>query len=450
MKQVRDYTEGNITKNLWSLASPMIVSQILQTVFYVVDLIFIGMVGSIAIAAVSIATIFMMTLSTMAHGLSIGTTAVIARFIGQRDRETASHFASQSILISLVLGLIAGITAFFFSEFLFSFLGATPEITESGIGYFRISLLGTFALFLQFTIGSIFRATGEVRVAMTLTVIATLLNLILDPLLIFGIYPFPELGVNGAAWASVVALIAASLAGCAILVRGSFAVTLKSSDFIPNYQSIWRIVRIAVPAASRRIIRDAARIVMMKIVSIYGVFFIAAYGIGMRIDMIAMLPGMGLSAATSTLVGQNLGAGKINNCEKSTWTALKYLGAIMGCLGIIFYIFAPFFISSLCTVPVQLLKTGTQYLHYITISYIFVSAIMIFGGALNGAGDSISPLIISGTAAWIIQIPIAILFSEIIFSGPEGIWLAILITTILESFVFMTWFARGKWKLKKI
>lgn len=449
MRQVRDYTEGSITKNIWSLASPMIISQILQTVFYIVDLVFIGMVGSNAIAAVSIATIFMMTLSTVAHGLSIGTTAVIARFIGQRDRETASHFASQSILISVVLGLIAGITAFFFAEFLFSFLGATPKITEGGIGYFKISLLGTFALFLQFTIGSIFRATGEVSVTMVLTVIATLLNLILDPLLIFGVYPFPELGVDGAAWASVIALIAASLTGLAMLAKGSFVITLKSSDFIPDYPSMWRIVKIAVPAASRRIIRDAARMVMMRIVSVYGTYFIAAYGIGMRIDMIAMLPGMGLSAATSTLVGQNLGAGKIKNCEISTLVSLKYLGAIMGSLGIIFYISAPYLIS-VFDKTVAVLNAGTQYLHYITISYIFVSAIMIFGGALNGAGDSISPLVISGTAAWIIQIPAAVFLSKYIFPGPEGIWFAILITAILESLAFMAWFSAGKWKLKKI
>ncbi|MBI5375506.1 MAG: MATE family efflux transporter [Candidatus Schekmanbacteria bacterium] len=444
-----DLTEGNISKNLWSLASPMIISQIVQTVFYIADLIFVGMVGSTAIASVSIATIFMMTLSTAAHGLSIGTTAIIARLVGQRKDDEAAFIAGQSIMLCFLLGAAIGIPAYFKGEALFGFLGANEELVKVGVGYFKISLLGIFALFLQFITSSIFRATGEARISMLLTLMATALHFIFDPLLIFGIGPFPKLGVNGAAYASIIALVISSATGTIMLLSGSYRIKVVAKDFTINLSALWRIFKIAIPAASRRLIRDAARMVMMKIVAIYGTSAIAAYGIGMRLDMIAMLPGMGLSAATSTLVGQNLGAGKPENSEKSTWISVKHLSLIMSVFAVIFFVFAPYIISMFDRAS-NVISAGTEYMHYISISYIFVAIIMVIGGAFNGAGDAMSPLVISGSAAWILQLPLAGLLATKMSFGPAGIWGAILLSAIIESAAFLIWFKQGNWKLKKV
>ncbi len=446
-KPKRKLTEGSIPKSVWALALPMMIGNILQTLFNVVDMIFVGKLGAEAIAAVSMSGIIMMLIITAAIGLSVGTTAMVARFTGAKNIEQANNVAMQSLILGGVIFVLLAIFGTIFAESLLRLIGARQEVLKLSVGYIRIIFVGSITMLVLFQGSAILRGAGDAVTPMKILILSTVLNLILDPLLIFGIWIFPRLEVRGAAYATVFARGVGMLIVLWVLVRGYSNIHINLKKIKLDFKIMWRIIKIAVPGFIRPMFRSVSSLIVMGIVALYGTYAVAAYGICIRINMIVMKPGFGLGLATATLVGQNLGAGKPERAEKSAWIALVFYDLIMVIVGSLFFIFAPGLIKIFNTNP-EVVRMGVSFLHIVTLSYIFLAPSIILGNAMNGAGDTVSPAFITGIAQLGVRIALALIFTKICGLDTIGIWLAVAISIVVEGIVMVGWFSMGKWKHK--
>ena len=427
----------------------MMVGNVLQTTFNVIDMIFVGKLGAEAIAAVSLSGMILMLVITLIVGIGIGTTAMVSRYIGAREASKANEVALQSILFGGVAAAFLAGFGYFFSEPLLKIFRAEPSVVKLGTDYLEIMFLGSFTMFLLFLGAAILRGAGDALTPMLVMVLSTIINIIADPLLIFGLGPFPRLEIRGAAYATVFARGIGMLIILYILIKGySFIhISLKKLRF--NFKIIWRLIRIAIPASLQMATRSTSGLVMMSIVSMYGTYALAAYGIGLRINMIVMMPGFGLGAATATLVGQNLGAKSPQRAMKSAWMSLIYYEVIMLLIGSLFFLFAPQIIQVFNNNP-EVIKEGVSFLRIITISYAFLAMGIILHQALYGAGDTVPPMVITAVSLFIVRIPLAFILPGLFSLHTLGIWLAMAISTVLEGTAVGFWFYSGRWKRKQV
>jgi len=445
----RDLTTGSISNSIWILAWPMMVGNFLQTAFNVVDMIFVGKLGPEAIAAVSLSGMILMLIITLIVGLSIGTTAMVARFIGAKEYSQANEVALQSLVFGGISSLLLAVIGFFFSEPLLRIFGAEATVVKMGTDYLSIMFLGSFTMFLFFLGAAILRGAGDALTPMLILMLSTLINIVADPLLIFGLGPFPRLEIKGAALATVLARGIGMFIILIILLRGYSYIHISLKNLKLKFDILWRIIKIAIPGSLQMAIRSVSGLVIMSIVVVYGTFALAAFGIGLRINMIVMMPGFGLGAATATLVGQNLGAKQPQRAEKSSWIALIYYEAIMIVVGSLFYLFAPKIISAFNNNP-EVIQEGTSFLRILVFSYIFLAMGIILHQSLHGAGDTVPPMIITAISMIGIRIPLAYFLPKLFLLGTLGLWLAFALSTVLEGSVVAFWFKAGRWKKKKI
>lgn len=448
-RQNRDLTTGSIYRSIWVLALPMMIGNFLHTAFNVVDMIFIGKLGPEAIAAVSLCGMILMLIITLLVGIGIGTTAIVARHIGAKDYAKANEVALQSILLGTLVTLSITVAGYFLSETLLKLFGAETSVVQLGTVYLRITFLGSITMFILFGGAAILRGAGDAHTPMFILIFSTLINIVADPLLIFGIGPFPRLEIAGAAIASVIARGVGMFITLFILIKGYSLIQITFKDLKLKFDVMWRIIRLAVPGSIQMGIRSVSGLILMRIVAFYGTYALAALGIGLRINMIVMMPGFGLGAAVATLVGQNLGAKQPQRAEKSAWISLGIYEVIMICTGSIFYLFAPKIISVFNTNP-NVLYQGASFLHIVTLSYVFLAMAIVLQQALNGAGDTLSPMVITGIAVLGLRIPLAMVLPRLFALSTSGIWLAVALSTALEGSVVAFWFRSGRWKKKKI
>jgi len=448
-RQNRNLTSGSIYQNIWMLALPMMIGNFLHTAFNVVDMIFIGKLGPEAIAAISLCGMILMLIITLLVGIGIGTTAIVARHIGAKDYAKANEVALQSILFGTLVTLSITVAGYFLSETLLKLFGAETSVVQLGTVYLRITFLGSITMFILFGGAAILRGAGDAHTPMFILIFSTIINIVADPLLIFGIGPFPRLEIAGAAIATVIARGVGMFITLFILIKGYSLIQITFKDLKLKFDVMWRIIRLAVPGSLQMGIRSVSGLILMRIVAFYGTYALAALGIGLRINMIVMMPGFGLGAAVATLVGQNLGAKQPQRAEKSAWISLGIYEVIMICTGSIFYLFAPKIISVFNTNP-NVLYQGASFLHIVTLSYVFLAMAIVLHQALNGAGDTLSPMVITGIAVLGLRIPLAMVLPRLFDLSTSGIWLAMALSTALEGSVVAFWFRSGRWKKKKI
>jgi len=448
-KRNRDLTSGNISKNIWVLAWPMMVGNILQTAFNVVDMIFVGKLGAEAIAAVSLSGMILMLIITLIIGIGIGTTALVARFIGAKEYSKANEVALQSILFGGISSLILAVIGFYYSEPLLELFGAEALVIKLGTDYLSIMFLGSFTMFLLFLGAAILRGAGDAMTPMLILMLSAFINIVADPLLIFGLGPFPRLEIKGAAIATVIARGIGMLIILFILIKGYSYIKINLRNIKLKFDIIWRITRIAIPGSIQMGTRSISGLIMMSIVVLYGTYALAAYGIGLRVVMIVMMPGFGLGAATATLVGQNLGAKQPQRAEKTVWIALIFYEVIMIVIGCLFYLLAPKIIYVFNNNP-EVIREGVSFLRIVTLSYVFLAMGIVLHQSLHGAGDTIPPMIITGISLLGVRIPLAFFLPKFFALNTQGIWLAIALSTVLEGSVVAFWFKAGRWKRKKI
>lgn len=445
----RDFTEGSIGLAIFILSVPMILEMIMESLFAIVDIFFVAKLGAEAVAVVGITEAMMAIVYAVAFGLAIGATATVARRVGEKDFENAAKTAAHVIYLGLIISLVLSAVGIIFAPVFLRLLGAEPQVVAEGTTFTRILLGGNASVVFIFLLNGIFRGAGDAAIAMRVLWLANGLNIILDPLLIFGIWIFPEMGVTGAAVATVIGRGTGVLFAAWCLFGKGGRITIHRESWAFDPRLLWKLVRLSATAVLQFTIGTASWSVLVRVVAGFGSEAIAGYIIGLRIIVFALLPSLGLSNAAATLVGQNLGAGKPERAERSVWTAAFFNGGFLGLVGLIFLIFSAQIIGSFTTEP-AVLAYGTDCLRIVAYGFVFYGFGMVVETAFNGAGDTWTPTYLNFFIFWMFEIPLAYLLAYHFDLGPNGVFWAITLAFSLLAVVSALLFRRGKWKEKVV
>ena len=445
----RDLTKGSIIKNIWVLALPMVIEMLMQSTFNIIDLFWVGKLGATAIASVSLAGVILMVYFSIIMGVATSSSALVARRIGEKDNQGANHIIIQALFLGIILSLVFGYIGFVNSGFFITVLGASSDVIREATPYLEIIFAGSITIVFLFLINGIFRGVGDAVEAMYVLLFSNVLNLVLDPLLIFGIGPFPRLGIRGAAIATIFARLCGVILQLFILLHGNARIKLSLEKISIDFSIIYRIIVIGIPASGQLFLRMVAMLVIMRIVTLFGTLAVAAYGIVIKIFQFILFPGFGFGNAAATLVGQNLGAGSPKRAELTAWITGFFNMALLGGVAVIFFIFAPTLIK-LFSKDIQVIKFGISCLRIIATSYLFIGLGVVLSRSLMGAGDTISPFIINAFTLWVLQLPLAFILAKSFGLGVNGIWTAIAFANIINVLITASWFRVGKWKYRKI
>lgn len=440
-----DFTRGPIGRALALLAIPMMLEMAMESVFAVVDIAFVARLGTDAIAAVGITEALVTVLYGIAIGLGTGLTAMVARRIGAKDPDAASQVTGQAIWIGAVLSVLIGVAGVAYARDLLEIMGASSSVVEQGQGFTAVLLGGSCSIIYLFLLNAAFRGAGDATVALRSLWLANGCNIVLDPCLIFGLGPFPEMGVTGAAVATTIGRGVGVIYQLWYLMagRGRIALQIRHLRLVPALIS--RLLRISLGGIGQFLIATASWIGVMRIVAIYGSPAIAAYTIALRMMEFTFLPAWGLGNAAATLVGQNLGAKQPDRAEQSAWRAAKYNAAFMTAAGIILLIFARG-ITGLFTDETDVLRWGTSCLQIMGIGFPMYAVGMVIIQSLNGAGDTTTPAVLNFICFWIVQIPLAFMLATSTVLGPNGAFTAIVVSESLLTILGVIMFRRGTWK----
>lgn len=443
-----DHTKGRIGKALGLLAIPMMLEMSMESVFAVVDIAFVSRLGTDAVAAVGITEALVTVLYAIAVGLGLGVTAMVSRRIGAKQREAAANVTGQAIWIGGVLSLIIGVGGAAFAADMLRLMGATDSVVDTGTGFAAVLLGGSASILYLFLLNAAFRGAGDAVVALRSLWLANGINILLDPCLIFGIGPFPELGVTGAAVATTIGRSVGVLYQLWFLFdgRGRLGFHLRNLALAPALIS--RMLMISIGGVGQFLISTSSWIIIMRIVALYGSTAVAAYTIALRMLEFVWLPSWGLGNAAATLVGQNLGAGKSDRAEQSAWHAAKYNAIFMTAIGAFFVILAPVVIDLFSSDP-EVVRYGISCLRIIGLGFPLYAIGMIMTQALNGAGDTMTPTLINFVCFWVLQIPLAYWLATDMSLGPNGVFLAIVVSESLLTIISIAVFRRGSWKHRK-
>ena len=444
-----DYTAINLNRSILLLAIPMVLEMVMESVFAVVDVFFVSRLGADAVATVGITESLITLVFSVALGLSMATTAMVARRIGEGDREEACIAAMQAIWIGIFVSVLIGVTGFVFAGDFLRWMGGEAALIETGTGYARILLTGSGTVLMLFLINAIFRGAGNAAIAMRVLWIANAINLVLDPCLIFGLGPFPEMGVAGAAVATTIGRGAGVALQLWALFWGKGRISLSSRHVVSRFDIIGRLLRVASTGTLQYLVATASWVAMVRIIALFGSPALAGYTIAIRVIVFTILPSWGLSNAAATLVGQNLGAGQPERAEKSVWLSGLYNMLFLGLVSLVF-IFAPGPIVGLFTSDPEVLRVGTACLRIIAYGYVAYAYGMVMVQAFNGAGDTITPTFINLGCYWLFQIPLAYALAVKFQFADHGVFVAILAAETAMAVVAILLFRRGKWKLQSI
>jgi len=445
----QDYTEGPIGRAVVLLAIPMVLEMVLESVFAVVDVFWVSRLGADAVATVGITESMLALIYAVAIGLSMGAAATVARRIGEKNPDGAARAAVQSIGLGIAVAVPIGILGALFAPRLLALMGASSGVVANGATFTRIMLGANVVILLLFLINAIFRGAGDASIAMRSLWLANIINLTLDPCFIFGLGPFPKLGVAGAAVATTCGRGIGVLFQFWILSRGRGRIVIRREHMSLDPAAMWRLLRISGNGIFQVMIGTASWVGVVRLLSGFGSAVVAGYTIGIRIIVFAILPSWGLSNAAATLVGQNLGAGKPDRAERSVWIAALYNMIFLGSVGLAFVLLARPLIG-LFTQDPAITPFGIDCLRIISYGFLFYAFGMVMTQAFNGAGDTWTPTRINLFIFWFWEIPLGYVLSRTFGWGPRGVFAAIAIAFSTLAVVSTTIFRRGKWKLKKV
>jgi putative MATE family efflux protein len=427
----------------------MILEMIMESLFAIVDIYFVAKLGADAVAVVGITEAMMAIVYAVAFGLAIGATATVARRIGEKDFENAAKTAAHVLYLGLIISLIMSVVGIIFAPTFLTLLGGEPQVVEQGTMFTRIMLGGNASVVFIFLLNAIFRGAGDAAIAMRVLWLANGINIVLDPLLIFGVWIFPEMGVTGAAVATTIGRgIGVIYAAWCLFGKGG-RITIEKNHWTFDPKLLWKLVKLSATAVLQFTIATASWSALVRVVAGFGSEAIAGYVIGLRVIIFALLPSLGLSNAAATLVGQNLGAEKPGRAERSVWTAAFLNAGFLGLVGLVFLIFSAQIIGFFTTEP-QVLIYGTNCLHIVAYGFVFYGFGMVLETAFNGAGDTITPTYLNFFIFWLFEIPLAYVLAYHYDLGPNGVFWAITIAFSVLAVVSALLFRRGKWKLKVV
>jgi putative MATE family efflux protein len=445
----QDYTAGNLNRAIFLLAIPMVLEMALESLFAVVDVFWVGRLGVDAVTTVGITESMLALVFAVGIGLSLSTTAMVARRIGEKDPEDAAISGVQAIILGLAVSVAMGLPLGIFAPHLLRAMGAPPSVVATGSGYARIALGGCGAIVMLFLNNGIFRGAGDAAIAMRLLWVSNIINLILDPCLIFGLGPFPRLGVTGAALATFSGRSIGVLYQFYRLLRGTERIHVLARHLRLNLGVLWRLLRVSLTGILQFTIANASWIGLMRIISLFGAAAVAGYTVAIRILIFYILPSWGLSNAAATLVGQNLGAKRPDRAEQAVWRTGLYNMIFLGAVGVFFFVFAKpvvkLFIHDPAVTPIA--ATALRILSCGNVGYAYG---MVMLQAFNGAGDTVTPTIVNFFGFWVLELPLAYWLAVREGMHTYGALVAIVVAECSIAAASIVLFRRGRWKKQQI
>jgi len=443
------FTTGSIRRAIFMLSIPMILEMLMESIFAIVDIFYVSQVSVNAVATIGLTESVITLVYAIAIGLSMAATAVVARRVGENDIKGASQAAVQVIFLGTVVAIGISVIGIMYPKEILSIMGAETDLIEEGYGYTQVLLGGNITIMLLFLINAIFRGAGNASIAMWTLILSNGLNIILDPIFIFGFGPIEAYGVEGAAIATNIGRGSAVLFQLGILFFGYSKIKIAVKDLVLQVGVMLNLIKVSIGGIGQFLIGTSIWVFLMRIMSEFGSEVLAGYTIAIRVMMFTLMPAWGMSNAAATLVGQNLGAKQPERAEKSVWITGKYSAIFMLLVSIIYLIFSPQIVA-LFTTETEVVKYGSLCLRVIAAGYLFYGYGMVIINAFNGAGDTKTPTYINFVCFWLFQLPFAYLMAITLDFGPIGVFAAITLAEVLIAIIGIIWFRKGKWKLVEV
>lgn len=444
-----DWTKGAVFSNLLLLSWPMVVMESLYVVSQIVDLIWVGRLGSAAIAGVGIANIVLMIIMSMTMGLIVGARAMIARHIGALDIAGANHVVAQAIILSTTWGLLVTVIGLSLAEPVLSRFGLEAEVVTQGVAYIRIMFAGWVTMEVLVICLYSMQAAGDAVTPMKVELLLRVIHVTICPFLVLGWWVFPRMGVSGAALSNVISQCLGVLIVTWILFRGHTRLQPGWRDFHVTPGIIWRILRISIPALVMSLQRAFGNLILTWLIIPFGTLAVAAHSLASRMEMFIIIPGMALGNSTGVLVGQNLGAGQPERAEKSVWLAIGVLEAFMIVCSTVILLWAEGIMGIFATDP-GLVELGSVFLRIATAGYLVLAFVAVLQSGIAGAGDTIPTMVVSIVAIWAVQLPLAFILPRVTDLGVYGLRWAIVAATVAATIAYVVYFKLGRWKSKRV
>ncbi len=445
----RDWTKGSVVGNLWSLSWPLLIGNTLTMLGPTIDMIWVGKLGAASIAGVGVSGIAVMVVNSLLTGLFTGTTAMIARFVGAREEQSANRVAQQAFVIGVAFSIFMAVIGIFFAKPIFSLFGLEADVVTEGVAYMRIQLVGMVTMSSMAVARSIMQASGDTKTPMKISIGSRLFHVTLCPFLVFGWWIFPRLGVSGAALSNVIAQALAGALGLWILFSGRtrLSVTLRNLRFDGNI--VWRTVKIGLPASITNIERSFSQLVLVWFVIPFGTLAVAAHSLAQRIDQFVQMPCAGLGTSAGILAGQNLGADQPERSARTGWLAAGLSTCFTVICSVIIWFWAENLVSIFNTEP-SLLEIAGTFLRIQIAGYVVWGMVIALSMSLNGLGDTVITMLTNLSTMWGVSITLAYFLPRVTGLGVYGVRWAMVAGIAMRAIIYPVYFRLGRWKRKKI
>lgn len=441
----RDLTRGPILGALLALALPIVGANVLQTVYQLTDTFWVGRLGAEAVAAVSLGFPVIFLMISLGGGLAVAGAILVAQYYGARNMRMVDHVAAQTLTAVVAVSVVLSVIGYVSAAPLMRLFGAAPNVVPDAARYLQISFLGLVFLFIYFVFQSLMRGVGDVRTPLLIVLGTVLLNFVADPVFILGWGMFPAMGVAGAALATVLTQGLASVIGLGVLLSGRYGVALHLRDLVPDLELMGRIVTLGFPASVEQSTRALGLAVMTILVTGFGTTMVASYGIGTRILSFVIIPALGLQMATTTVVGQNVGAGRWERVRRSAMVSAWLGFGSLTVIGAVFFLAARPLTAAFVPDDPAVIRAGSDFLRIMALSFGFIGVQQVLAGAFRGTGDTLAAMALAIVSLWVLRFPLAYVLSERTTLGAAGIWWSFPISNFITAAIALLWVARGKW-----
>jgi putative MATE family efflux protein len=442
--------EGSIMRSLLKLAIPIVIANVLQAAYQLIDAFWVGRLGGVAVAAVSVSTPVMFLTIGLGVGMAVAGSTLIAQYYGAHDESMVNHVAAQTLLMVVVVSAVLGAIGFALAPLLLNAMGVAPDVSRGALGFLRVSFVGLVFNFFFFMFQSLMRGVGETRFPVYIVLGTVVLNFLLDPIFIFGWGPVPEYGVTGAAIATVGTQSLAAIAGLVVLLGGRFGIHLAWRDFTPDFAYIKRAFMLGLPASIEQSARALGITVLTFLIASFGTTTVASYGVGTTILQVVMIPAMGLSMAIAALVGQNIGAGNLARAERIARLGTSVSFGALSILGMIAFLIPHQLIAFFVPNDPAVIDGGAVFLRIMALSWGFVGVQFALTGVLRASGNMVMTMVITLVSQWVLQFPLAYILGMHTSLGDRGIWIAFPAANILTALITVAVFLKGDWKKKRL
>ncbi|MEM5515389.1 MATE family efflux transporter [Henriciella sp. AS95] len=442
--------EGPILRSLLMLAIPIIIANVLQSAYQLIDAFWVGRLGDAAIAAVSVSFPVIFLTIAIGSGLGIAGSILVAQYFGARNQEMVNHVAGQTMLMVLITSAVMGLAGYLLTPALLTLMGVEPDVYAGAKGFMHVAFMGLVFSFSFMMFQAIMRGIGEMRLPIMIVAGTVLLNFFLDPLFIFGWGSFPAMGVMGAALATLVTQSIATCIGLLVLFGGKYGIHVSLKNFKPDFAFIKKAFFLGLPASIELSARAFGLIIMTFLIASFGTLAIASYGVGSNMIQVAMIPAMGFSMAISTLVGQNIGAGNLPRAERIGRLGALVSFCVLSVFGVIVFAFAPHFVAFFVPGEEEVIATGATFLRTVSLAWGLLGVQFALSGVLRASGNMLTTMMLTIISQWMILFPVAYILSQNTSLGLEGVWWAFPISYALVSMISIAIIAKGDWKNKKV